>query len=526
MQKYLPIGISNFEEMIRGNFVYIDKTEYIYEMVKIPQAFYFLSRPRRFGKSLLVSTLKSLFEGQRELFKDLWIDRSDWNWRKNSVIVFDFNQISSDTPKNLKLGLSNALDDFGQLHGITLKHELLKEKFKELVVGLRQKSGDKIVILVDEYDKPIIEHIGRGKERLTVAEANRDILEQFFGVLKGIDVTAALRLVFITGISKFSRVSIFSDLNNLDDLTMKDSYCSLLGYTDEELHQYFDIHIKYLENNLRANEQEIYNKIQEWYNGYRFSDMDTFVYNPFSVINLLSHNKFQNYWFETATPSFLLNLIKEKRYPIPNIENLKIKESHFTAYDIDYLKLEPLLFQTGYITIKGIEDNLYKLGYPNQEVKVSFLDYLYEQLIEVANPEIKERYILLNKYLEGEEIEPFISTVNSILSSIPYQHIYDQDEHYYHTAFYLMLSASGVLVHTEVLTSLGRIDMEVHFNDKIYIIELKCNQAAEKAIEQIKEKKYFEKHLASKRDIFLLGINFDTEQRRIDDWKLENFELE
>ena len=522
MQKFLPIGISNFKEMIRGNFVYVDKTQYIYEMVRIPQAFYFLSRPRRFGKSLLVSTLKSLFEGKRELFKDLWINQTDWNWEKKLVIVFDFNQISSDTPENLKTGLRVALNDFGQLHGIKLKHELLKEKFKELVVNLKLKSGDKIIILVDEYDKPIIEHIGRGEKHLKIAELNRDILKQFFGVLKGIDVSAALRLVFITGISKFSGVSIFSDLNNLDDLSMKDSYADLSGYTEGELKKYFDGYVNKLATALNIDKSAVYNKIKEWYNGYRFSDRDINVFNPFSVINLLSNDKFKNYWFETATPSFLVNLIKEKQYPVPEIETLKLEEISFSAYDIDYLKLEPLLFQTGYITIRGIEENLYKLGYPNQEVKVAFLDYLYEHLVEVVNPEIKEKYVLLNKYLDQEETEQFIATVNIILSSIPYQHIYDQDEHYYHTAFYLMLSASGALVHTEVHTSIGRIDLEVHFRDKIYIIELKCNQAAEKAIEQIKEKKYFEKHLTGNRKIFLLGINFDTEARRISEWKLEN----
>ncbi|MBC8182459.1 AAA family ATPase, partial [candidate division KSB1 bacterium] len=296
MQKFLPIGISNFKEMIRGNFVYVDKTQYIYEMVRIPQAFYFLSRPRRFGKSLLVSTLKSLFEGKRELFKDLWINQTDWNWEKKLVIVFDFNQISSDTPENLKTGLRVALNDFGQLHGIKLKHELLKEKFKELVVNLKLKSGDKIIILVDEYDKPIIEHIGRGEKHLKIAELNRDILKQFFGVLKGIDVSAALRLVFITGISKFSGVSIFSDLNNLDDLSMKDSYADLSGYTEGELKKYFDGYVNKLATALNIDKSAVYNKIKEWYNGYRFSDRDINVFNPFSVINLLSNDKFKNYW--------------------------------------------------------------------------------------------------------------------------------------------------------------------------------------------------------------------------------------
>jgi hypothetical protein len=522
MEKFLPISIQNFEEMITGNFVYVDKTKYIYEMVRIPQAYYFLSRPRRFGKSLTVSTLKFLFEGRKELFKDLWIGKSDWSWQKHPVVVIDFSEISMANPEKFEVSISALLDELANFYGIHLKHSMLKEKFKELIVTLRNKFNQKVVVLVDEYDKPIIEHLGKGDAHLEIAKANRDILKQFFGVLKGINVSAALRLVFITGISKFSRVSIFSDLNNLEDLTMQNAFSTILGYTEEELHQYFDDEIKILAEISKTDREDMYQKIQDWYNGYRFATKDVKVYNPFSILNLLKLKEFKNYWFETATPSFLVNLIKEKKYPIPDMEKLELSEIRFSSYDLDRLSLEPLLLQTGYLTIQDVKENIYTLNYPNQEVKVSFLSYLYDQIVETPSTAIKEQFTRLHEYLNQNEIDRFIDTVNAILSSIPYQHIYDQDEHFYHTVFYLMLSASGAQVHTEVLTSVGRIDMEVYFEDKIYIIELKCNQAADKAIEQIKKMKYFEKHKGNSKKILLMGINFDTEQRRIMDWKIEN----
>jgi len=524
MEKFLPVSINDFGKMIRDNFLYVDKTRYIYEMVHIPQALYFLSRPRRFGKTLLVSTLKNLFEGKKDLFKDLWIDQTDWQWKRHPVVLIDFSGITSDTSTGLKRGILRKLNTLAHKNDIEIEGELLPESFKELIIGLHEKYRENVVVLVDEYDKPLISHLGKGEEALRIAAENQTILKIFFGTLKDAEVSSALRFVLLTGISKFSKVSIFSDLNNLDDLTMQDKFCSILGYTEDELHLYFDRYIEILANQLQNTKPEIYLKIQQLYNGYRFSERDVKVYNPFSVSMMLRHEKFQNYWFETATPSFLVNLIKEKKYPIPEIETLKLKKMRFSAYDIDRLNLLSLLYQTGYITIKGVDGSLFQLGYPNQEVKVSFLDYLFEELVEIDSPTIKEQYIFLHKYLSQETIELFIETVNSILSSIPYQHISNQDEHYYHTVFYLMLSASGVEVQTEVLTSVGRIDMEVYFADKIYIIELKCNQPAEKAIEQIKKKRYFEKHLSTNKKIILVGINFNTQERRITDWKLEEME--
>ncbi len=483
--------------------------------------FYFLSRPRRFGKTLLVSTLENLFRGRKKLFKGLWINNVDWDWKPHPVILIDFSGITLKTPEKLEKGLWLKLKKIAQDYQIRLSSKLLPESFAEVIIGLNRHSKERVAVLVDEYDKPLIAHLGKGEAALEIAKQNREVLREFYGVLKEVEVNKALKFVFLTGISKFTKVSIFSELNNLDDLSMQDPYSALLGYTEEELERYFGTYIKQLSKRLKRPQAEVLQQIQSWYNGYRFSDADIKVYNPVSVLKLLQQNKFKSYWFETATPAFLVDLIKEQHYPIPLIETLELSQEDFTVYDLDYFQLEPLLFQTGYITIKDYEGELYRLSYPNQEVKTSWLKYLYDQLVTIRDSSLKTQFKRLQIYLRQEQMERFIETTNAILAAIPYPHIEGQDEHFYHTVFYLMLSASGALAPTEVLTSRGRIDMEVHFPEKIYIVELKCNQSAEQAIAQIKAKKYFEKYLHGGKKIFLLGINFNTSERRITEWRVE-----
>jgi hypothetical protein len=518
--KKLPVDVHDFHHMITGDHVYVDKTQYIHKMAT-EGTYYFLSRPRRFGKTLLVSTLEHLFRGNKELFKGLWIENADWDWTPHPVLRIDMSEISNATPELLKAGLWLTLAKIAQDNGFQLSSKLLPESFKETIVEIHRQRDERIAVLIDEYDKPLINHLGKGEEELEIAKQNRDVLREFYGVLKGGNVGKALRFVFLTGISKFARVSIFSELNNLDDLSMQEPYSALLGYTDEELERYFEPYIRQLSKRLKAPVEETLQDIRTWYNGYRFSDLEVKVYNPFSIARLLKQGKFQNYWFDTATPAFLVNLITERCYPIPAIETLELAQDDFSVYDLDDLALEPLLFQTGYVTIKDRQGELYHLGYPNQEVKNSFLNFLYNKLVRLPNKGLQAQYKKLNLHLREENLDTFIEVANAILSAIPYEHIRDQDEHYYHTVFYLMLSASGVLVQTEPLTSIGRIDMEVYFPDKIYIVELKCNQSAEQAIAQIKEKKYFEKHLHSGRKIILLGINFSTAERRITEWRVE-----
>jgi hypothetical protein len=525
MEKFLPIGVYDFAQMIKGNFVYVDKTRHVYELARIPQAFYFLSRPRRFGKSLLVSTLRALFEGRKELFKGLWIESSNWEWKPHPVIKIDFSEIQLTDARTLEQSLFAGLDQLAEPFAITLKQNLLANKLVELITELGKKFQEKAVILIDEYDKPIITHLGKGEAGLQIAKQSRDILKNFFGVLKGANVANLIRLVFITGISKFSKVGIFSDLNNLEDLSMQTDYAELLGYTDDEITRYFKDYVSPLAEANDLSYDGCLESLRTWYNGYRFSHKEAKVYNPFSILNALKSRSFKNFWFETGSPSFLVNLISERDYPIPNIENLEVQETAFSTYELENLQLEALLFQSGYITIRGYDGILHRLGYPNQEVKNSFLSYLYQSLVEIPDTTLKAQYSRLHQYLAQEDVKQFIETVNAILAAIPYPQIQGQGESYYHTVFYLMLASSGVLVLTEPLSSHGRVDMAVEFKDKVYIVELKCNQSAEEAIRQIRAKRYHEKYLSRQRrdgrKIYLLGINFDNHERAIKDWRLE-----
>ncbi len=522
MEKFLPVGIQVFEQMITGNFYYVDKTRYIYEMVRPSQGFYFLARPRRFGKSLTVSTLENLFRGKRELFKDLWIGKSDWEWKEHPVITIDFSALGMSTSYELENDLLLYIRNMAEKNGITLPDKAsLPFLFTNLIVNLSKKYGERVVVLMDEYDKPIIEHIGKGEEHLKIAKANRDLLKPFFGVLKGAEVSSALRFVFLTGISKFARISIFSDLNNLDDISMQERYDAVMGYTEEELESCFTDPIRRLSHEAEIPADGLRQDMRNWYDGYRFTESQTKVYNPFSIVRFLKTGRFENHWFETATPTFLLNLIRENDYPVADIENMELPKELFSVYDLDNLRLEPLLFQTGYITIRDFDRRvgIYRMGYPNQEVKTSFLSYLLNDFAGIRDLRIMGAYKNLYRYLEEKDMESFIRTVKSIYASVPYTQIANQGESYYHTMFYLMLSASGVDTDTEVLSSMGRLDMKAEFSDIIYIIELKCDQGASVAIEQILEKRYYEPYLTSGKDIFLMGIAFDSTERSISDYQ-------
>lgn len=520
--KKLPLGIQDFEKMRTGNYIYVDKTEYIYNLVKSPLSYNFFSRPRRFGKSLLVSTLKCLFEGKRELFEGLWIsEHSPYAWEPHPVVKIDLNEIDNSSADSLERDILKQLDELFEEHDLPTTIESIPVKFTHLIRALEKKYKQSVAVLIDEYDKPIISHLGKGEKALQIADENRSVLKKLFGVLKGQSVSGILRFVFLTGVSKFARVSVFSDLNNLNDLTMLPKYASLLGYSPDELKENFASHITGLAEELGIPRDACLAKMKFWYNGYRFTQKDEKVYNPFSILNVLDNRIFKNYWFESGTPSFLVNLIKEQNYPVPMLEQLEIRESVITQYDIENLTLEPLLFQTGYLTIKGQIGRLFRLSYPNQEVKNSFTDYLYETMVKTGDSNIKNKFTYLADYLAEERLEDFIETVNIILASITYQQISGKDEAYYHTIFYLMLSASGVEIQTEILTSRGRIDIAVFYPGKIFIIELKCNLSADQAIAQIKKMGYPKKFASEGKRIILMGINFDTAKREAVEWKTE-----
>jgi hypothetical protein len=380
-----------------------------------------------------------------------------------------------------------------------------------------------VVVLIDEYDKPIIDHLGRGEKGLEIARANRDILRTFFGVLKGATVSVALRFVFLTGVSRFSRVSIFSQLNNLQDISMTARYAAILGYTQEELQNSFSAHLARFAEETGQSQETISERLAQQYDGYRFSSRPIKVYNPFSVLNAFSDNAFKNYWFETGTPTFLVNLLKQEHYDLPQLEGLEVSRSIFSTFDIDRLFPEALLLQTGYLTITDVEDGIYTLNYPNREVKISFTESLLLATEGIDN-RASSHVLRLSRYLQREEMDAFFETVTAIFASIPSDINTRRDEAYFHTIFYLMMSASGGAAQSSVLTSRGRIDLLVTFPDHVYIIEFKCNQSAEATIQQIREKGYAEKYRQSGKKIALVGINFSTEKRNLEEWRVKRMD--
>lgn len=521
--KKLPLGESSFENMRTRDYLYVDKTEYVHHMVT-EGAYYFLARPRRFGKSLLLSTLKCLFQGRRELFEGLWIaGHGEWKWEEHPVIVIDFNGIPAATPEKLERSISTHLTKVAKRYDISLEPDYIELQFQELVLALKQKTGMPVAVLVDEYDKPIIAHLGRGREELDIARANRDILKSFFGVLKEAIVVSALRFVFLTGVSRFSKVSVFSELNNLYDISMSEQYADMLGYTQEELETCFEGRIEQLAGKMNWSQEHVKEKLAQQYDGYRFSERDVKVYNPFSILNAFRDRAFENYWFRTGTPTFLVDLLKKSQYNLSGIDGLRVDRTVFTAFEIDDLNPAALLFQTGYLTIKDVDDGIYTLGYPNREVKISFSKSLLFSTKEIR--ETSSHVLQLSRHLRDKNLTPFFEAITAIFGSIPYDIETKRDEAYFHTIFYLMITASGGDAQSSVLTSRGRIDMAVTFPDKVYIIEFKCNQSAKAAIEQIHDQGYEERYRQCGKEIILMGINFSTEKRNLAEWQVEAYSL-
>ncbi|RKZ25445.1 AAA family ATPase, partial [bacterium] len=440
--KPLPVGIQTFRDIIEGGYLYIDKTRYIYEMVKTPKGVYFLSRPRRFGKSLLISTLAEIFEGNKELFKGLWIYESDYKWEKHPVIRFDFSLMMADTPEELKDKLKSRIKERGEEDGIKFNSKYYDEMLGELIKGLIKKYSRKAVVLIDEYDKPIIDHI----EEVETAVKMREVLKAFYTVFKGMD--EYIRFVLLTGVSKFSKAGVFSGLNNLEDITMVDRYATMLGITQEELEKYFEGYIEELGKAEELSREETLEKIREWYNGYCFSGYCERVYNPFSTLRLFDAKRFTNYWFESGTPSFLIKLMREKDFDVTRIP-IEVKETMFTVYEVDRLEVIPLLFQTGYLTIAGYDKkwNRYKLDYPNREVRESFTDIL---LRDYTDEKVDNGMIdYLKESIEEGDVDKFFEVLEEIFHRIPYD-IRVKAEKYYQSIFYLIFILIGVDIETEV----------------------------------------------------------------------------
>ena len=418
-RKKLPIGIQSFEQLIREGAVYVDKTKNIYEILKPGFGAYFLSRPRRFGKSLLVSTLEAIFKNKRHLFKGLWLDSSDYVWEEFPVIKIDMSSVSKKTNVTLNQALKEAVNDNALREGITLEDKEPERMFQLLIHALVKKYNQQVVILIDEYDDPILKHINDPE----MAGKNREVLQDFYKIMKS--ESGSLRFVFLTGVSKFAKTSIFSGLNNLLNISMSDKYATLLGYTQEELESYFPEYISELAESHSLSIDEILNKIKFWYNGYRFSKAENKVYNPFSSLLLFETKEFVNHWFVTGTPTFLIELIKRSSVDLQSFEDLiEIPEYNLNVYDVESLPLIPIMFDAGYLTLVKQSlmgnDIIYGLSYPNYEVKNSLVSGLLNEFSEKDSGSISSELLQISRSIINNDLEKFFSLLKSYFASIPY----------------------------------------------------------------------------------------------------------
>jgi hypothetical protein len=508
----LPIGIQSFTNLRSNGYLYVDKTQEIYRLITSGRVF-FLSRPRRFGKSLLVSALEALFKGNKELFEGLYIyDKVNWD-KKYPVIKLDWSGIRHTQDTEMEEGLSFFMHETAAYYGITLTQKYAANCFDELLRRLHEKTGSQAVVLVDEYDMPILDALN---EEAEIQDSIHKFLQSFYKVLKAAD--DHLRFVFLTGVSRFSKVSIFSGLNNMNDITMDAQYAAICGYTQDELEQYFAPYIKQIADTEKSTPSEIVTKIRNWYNGFSWDGVVS-VYNPFSTLLLCNKKVFKNYWFETGTPTFLINLIKERNDVQLLLEPSQMQASEFNSFDYQTLDTKLLLFQTGYLTVKQAAQDLfgdqlvYTLGIPNEEVRSSLMEYLVSDfaVYPVSNTATM-RSRMMRELLDGD-VSSFEQSMRELFARIPYQ-LHIPRESYYHSLLLLWLNLLGFAVEAEVSTDKGRIDAVWTWNDRVVIAEVKfaldgaVEPLLEDALNQIHDRRYYERYTGKHRRIALLAIAF------------------
>ena len=502
----LPIGIQTFSEIIKEKYCYVDKTALIGDLVKEGK-YYFLSRPRRFGKSLLVSTLKSVFSGQKELFEGLYLEKN-WDWNvEYPVIDISFGGGVFESRKILDKTIQSILNKHALNNNIKLTEDSVHLKFSELIQHLNAKHNQRVVILVDEYDKPILDNI----EKPDIAIDIREGLKNLYSVIK--DSDAYVKFTLLTGVSKFSKVSLFSGLNNLKDITLDKRYATLCGYTEKEIKQVFADYLNGVD----------FEQLGNWYDGYNF--LGEKVYNPYDVLLYLDTRVFKNYWFETGSPSFLIKLIQDRQYLVPELEKIEVSEELLGSFDVDNITLETLLFQTGYLTIEQTEDlggeMFYMLCYPNREVKASLSNYILNYMTDAPVAKARNKRGVYYA-LKNVDIDALKDIFQAFFASIPHDWYRKNQlagyEGYYASIFYCYFTALGLTVTAEDVTNKGQIDLTVRMNNLVYIIEFKViddRRSAGSALKQIKEKEYHDKFRQKGLEIYLIGVEFDKEGRNI-----------
>ena len=516
----LPIGVQSFEVMRQEKFLYVDKTRHIYELAHTGRQ-YFLSRPRRFGKSLFLSALKAYWQGRKELFEGLEIAElekdSEGAFEPYPVFYFDFNGQNYQAA-----ALEDVLDKMlGRWEGqYDCKGQgTLSGRFQDLLIAAREKTGKKCVVLVDEYDKPLLEVL----ENNELEEHNKAVFKGFFGTLKSYD--EYLRFVFITGVTKFSKVSIFSDLNQLNDISLSRMYAGICGITETEMEESFALEIESMAGALGVDRNECLGQLRKMYDGYHFHPHAKGVYNPFGLLKAFAEDELGFYWFATGTPTFLVRRLKNMHF---NVRQLADRDLYVDAYDItdyraDNPDIVPLLYQTGYLTIVGADSSVgpYVLGFPNEEVKLGFLRSLFPEYVPEAVSGSGKDILTLRRRILAGDTEGMRDILAALFASIPYTTKEAPFEHYFQTVLYLVFTLLGQYVHAEVHSSRGRADCILETDKFVYIFEFKVDKSAKEALEQIEERGYAEPFEADKRKFFKIGVSFDSEARILVEWLAE-----
>ena len=529
----LPLGVQSFKDLREKGFLYVDKTEYLFRLANNSKV-YFLSRPRRFGKSLFLSTLAAYFRGQKELFQGLYIEKAEEElavqenrtpWQEYPVLYFDFNTGQYDTIESLISRIELFLYPLEKKYDITSAQGDLAQRFEEVIKQIYEKTHKQAVILIDEYDKPLLQTMGVNE---ALNEHYRNTLKAFYSVIKTCD--EYIRFAFLTGVTKFSKISIFSDLNNLKDISLHESYAGICGMTQKELEVNFQPEIQALADKQKLDYPQALAALKQWYDGYLFHPAGEGMYNPYSILNAFDDKELKSYWFGTGTPTFLVNFLKEAHYYIPDLDGkVELDEEGLQTYRAVAQDTLPILFQAGYLTIKEyISDlRLYRLGFPNDEVRYGFLQNLLPAYSDVP---FGQTGVWVGRFIQdirNGNVDEFMERMQAIVASIPYDNFTEKNlklrEQNYQTAVYLVFALMGQFVQTEVHCAKGRADAVVITADTVYIFEFKLsgNGSAEDALNQIKKNGYAEQYKADSKKIVLVGSSFDEETRTIKEWKVE-----
>lgn len=518
MSKLYPIGIQNFESLRKDGYLYVDKTKLIYQLAKTGR-YYFLSRPRRFGKSLLISTLEAYFSGKKELFKNLAIEELEKEWIKHPILHIDLNTEKYDTPESLENILNFTLVKWERLYGTSSSETTFSLRFRGIIERAYEQTGQRVVILIDEYDKPMLQAIGNEE----LQQKFRNTMKAFYSVLKTMD--GFIKLAFLTGVTKFGKVSVFSDLNNLIDISMDEQYVELCGITEKEIHDNMEEDLHILADRQKMTYEKVCSELKECYDGYHFVENSIGIYNPFSLLNTFYKMKFGSYWFETGTPTYLVELLKKSNYDLQRITHEETDADVLNSIDSTSRNPIPVIYQSGYLTIKGFDNRfgIYKLGFPNREVEEGFVKYLlpfYTNIDLIESPFQIRQFV---DEVEQGDYNAFFRRLQSFFADTPYELIRNLELHYQNVLF-IVFKLIGFYVKAEYHTSRGRIDLVLQTERFIYVMEFKLDGTAEEALQQINDKHYAQAFATDKRQIFKIGINFSNETRNIEKWIVEDLQ--